>query len=191
MKDSIKDFDKVHRYYDWFMKVFGLYREKEISKILKLKGFEKVLDIGGGTGYLAAHLIKECREYHVLDESELMLSHVPMMRGIHRVLGDALDLPFENEGIDIVILSDVLHHIKEQGKLINESLRVLKPSGKLLIHDFDIRYLRTKILRGFENKYFSEVYFKSIDEVDFMVRDKFRLIYKKSQGYYFILLGEK
>lgn len=191
MKGNKKSFDKVHSHYDGFMKLFGLYREREISGALKLKGYERVLDIGGGTGYLADHLIRECNEYHVLDESELMLSHVPEKKGIYKVLGDALNLPFENESIDAVILSDVFHHIEDQEKLITEGLRVLKPGGKMLIHDFDIRYLRTKILRGFEKNYFGKLYFKTIDDVALMMDDKFHSIYRKSQGYYFILLGEK
>lgn len=191
MKKTKKSFDKVHKYYDGFMKFFGLYREKEIAEILGLTGCERLLDIGGGTGYLADHLIDECHEIYVLDESEKMLSHVSKKKGINIVLGDALNLPFEDKSLDVVILSDVFHHIEDQEKLLIESLRVLKHGGKILIHDFDIRYAKTKILRGFEKNYFGKLYFKTIDDVVCMMKDKFHLLDKKSRGYYFILLGEK
>ena len=41
-----------------------------------------------------------------------------------------LKTPFEDNSIDIVILSDVFHHIKEQKELIIEINRILRYGGK-------------------------------------------------------------
>ncbi|SKC47556.1 class I SAM-dependent methyltransferase [Maledivibacter halophilus] len=190
-KSEKKTFDKVHMHYDNFMKIFNLYRGKEISDILNLKGDEKILDIGGGTGYLAKYLNTKCKEIYVLDESEDMLSHVKEKENIHKVVCDALDLKINDESMDIVILSDVFHHIKDQNKLMDESFRVLKYGGRVLIHDFDISHKRTKILRCFERVLFGKLYFKTIDEVINILESRFYLTTKKERGYYFILVGEK
>lgn len=191
MKETKKTFDKVHIHYDGFMELFGLYRDREMSKILELKGHERILDIGGGTGYLANCLIGECNEIYILDESEDMLSHVNEREGIHKILGNAVNMTVKSGSMDIVILSDIFHHIEEQEKLLDESFRVLKQGGKILIHDFDSRYVKTKLLRCFERILFGRLYFKTIDEVIELLEKRFRLIDSMKKGYYFMLLGEK
>jgi len=175
MKKTKKDFDKVHIHYDGFMKLLGLYRDKEISELLELKGHERILDVGGGTGYLANCLIEKCAEIYVLDESEDMLSHVAEGEGIHKIVGDALRMTVENESMDIVILSDIFHHIRDQEKLIDESFRVLKKGGRILIHDFDSRYSKTKLLICFEKILFGRLYFRTIDDVIRLLEKRFFL----------------
>lgn len=41
-------------------------------------------------------------------------------------------LPFKNDSIDIIILSNILEHTKEPNKLLEECFRILKPKGILL-----------------------------------------------------------
>lgn len=44
------------------------------------------------------------------------------------------ELPLADESVDTVILSDVLEHISESGRLLREIHRVLKPKGALLLN---------------------------------------------------------
>lgn len=49
------------------------------------------------------------------------------------LIADACDLPFKDDSIDIIILKNVLEHIKTPTKALNEIYRVLKKDGILYI----------------------------------------------------------
>ena len=47
------------------------------------------------------------------------------------VVGDAHSLPFKNDSFDVVLATEVLEHLKEPQRALNEMKRVLKDGGKL------------------------------------------------------------
>ena len=117
-ENTLKKFDKVFKHYDKFIELFNLNKMDEIKDVLELQGDEVVLDIGGGTGRLADYLSKDCKVVYVLDESKGMLSKVKGNIKVLPLLEDALDMTFEDNSVDVVIMCDLLHHIKNQKKLI-------------------------------------------------------------------------
>ncbi|WZL72975.1 class I SAM-dependent methyltransferase [Clostridiaceae bacterium 35-E11] len=187
----MREFDKVYRYYDIFMKVFQLYKVEEIKDALKLQGNEKIVDIGGGTGHLAQHLWDQCNKIYVVDESERMLSQIKTNEKILPILGDGLNTNFEDRSMDVVILADVMHHIEKQQKLIEEVHRILKEKGRILILDFDRKHLRTKLLRCFEYFLFGKLYFRTSKEAKDLLGGKFAIESCMAKKYYFIIVGEK
>ena len=56
----------------------------------------------------------------------------PFAGGAHTLVGDAQNLPLENNSVDIVIMEAVLHLIPEVHKAFAEVVRVLKPGGKFV-----------------------------------------------------------
>lgn len=188
---SLKTFDKVYRYYDIFMKAFQLYKVEEIKDSLKLQGNEKIVDIGGGTGYLAQHLCDQCRKIYVVDESERMLSQIKTSEKILPILGDGLHTNFEDGSMDVVILADVMHHIEKQQKLMEEAHRILKEKGRILVLDFDRKHLRTKLLGCFEYFLFGKLYFRTSKEAKDLLGGKFSIQSCMAKQYYFIIVGEK
>ena len=54
---------------------------------------------------------------------------------VHFYNESALDTGFEVDSFDLIIMSDVLEHIPETEKLLNEMYRVLKPNG-IILFDF-------------------------------------------------------
>lgn len=187
----MKKFDKVYKHYDKFIDMFNLNKMDEIKDVLKLRGDEIVLDIGGGTGRLADYISKDCRLVYVLDESKGMLSKVGTNTKVVPVLGDALDTGFDNNSIDVVIMSDVLHHIKMQEILIDEAYRILGNNGKLLILDFEKKHIKIKILRIFEYILFGKLYFRTGKEIKSLTKNRFIITKFIHKGYYFIIKGEK
>lgn len=185
------NFDKVFNHYDKFIEYFNLNKMDEIKDVLKLQGDEIVLDIGGGTGRLADYLSGDCRIVYVLDESKGMLSKVKGNAKVLPVLEDALDMTFEDNSVDIVIMCDMLHHIKDQEKLTEEAYRVLKEDGKLVILDFEKKHIKVKILRAFEYILFGKLYFRTSEEVINLIKDKFTITKFIHKKYYFIIKGEK
>lgn len=185
----MKAFDKVYKQYNQFMKIFHLYKLEELEKHFKVKENDVVIDIGGGTGYIAQVYSKKCKKIYVLDESEKMLSKVPSSENIITKVGNALDIPFEDNSMDAVLLTDVFHHIKEQKQLIEEINRILKKDGKLCILDFNKNHIKTKILRIFEHAIFGKLYFKTKEEIISIIETKF--IIEKIADYdnYFIIIA--
>lgn len=49
------------------------------------------------------------------------------------VIGDGLNLPFSDNVFDAVIMSELLEHVSDPGRVLSEAARVLKPGGKALI----------------------------------------------------------
>ncbi|NMB28133.1 MAG: class I SAM-dependent methyltransferase [Tissierellia bacterium] len=187
----MKKFDRVFKHYDKFIELFNLNKMDEIKDVLELQGDEVVLDIGGGTGRLADYLSKNCQIVYVLDESKGMLSKVKANTKVLPILGNALDTIFDSNSADVVIMSDVLHHIKDQKKLIEEIYRILKKDGKLIILDFEKKHIKIRILRVFEYILFGKLYFRTSKEVINLIKDKLTITKFIDKKYYFIIRGEK
>ncbi len=49
--------------------------------------------------------------------------------------GSVTDLPFENNGFDAVLCQHILVNIQDKAKALAEFYRVLKPGGKLILHE--------------------------------------------------------
>ena len=187
----MKDFDRVHKQYDSFINLFNLNKMDEIKDALELLGDEVVIDIGGGTGRLAEYLSQSCKIVYVLDESEGMLSRVKANTKVVTVLQNALHTPFNNSSVDVVVMSDVLHHISKQSALIEEISRILKKDGRLLILDFEKKHIKTKLLGAFEYILFGRLYFRTSKEVVSLLKDRFKITKFIDKKYYFIVKGEK
>lgn len=186
----MREFDKVHRYYDNFMKFFKLYKIDEIRQAIVFKGDEIVVDIGGGTGFLAQGLSETCNLIYVVDESEGMLSQVKVNSKIVPVIQNALNMTFESDSIDVVIIADVLHHIEQQEKLMKEVCRILKSDGRVVILDFEKNNFKTRLLIIFEYFLFGKLYFKTSKQVIELIKDNFSIKFI-DKGYFFLIVGEK
>lgn len=188
---EINDFDKVYKYYDKFMTMFKLYKFEELKAAANMDVHKVVVDIGGGTGRLAQYICNSCKTVYVLDESEKMLSRVKQGGNLVCIRANALKTPFEDNSIDIVILSDVFHHIKEQKELVIEINRILKDNGKIIMLDFHRKHIKTKLLRAFEFILFGRLFFRTKDEVRHLLEKYFYIKKVYDKGYYFIFSGKK
>ncbi len=137
---------------------------KQILDSLALRGDEKVLDVGCGSGPLlngaamrltngkaigidiwAPHsgggnfalLMKNAKAEGVADKIEFKQA-------------DVRKLPFEDASFNVIVSSGVLHHINgempDHEKAINEMLRVLKPGGKIVLWD------TTHMIQGYASR---------------------------------------
>ena len=142
-------FNTFAPFYDKFMVAFGFYRYRLIIDKLNLNETDKVLDVGGGTGYIAKKISEIANDITVVDISSQMLKQA-QNRGLTTICASALDLPFPENSIDVITCIDALHHIKNHQKTISEFQRVLKPNGKILIFDFHQKTLFGKLVKHFE-----------------------------------------
>ncbi|MDD2717740.1 MAG: hypothetical protein PHW04_17775 [Candidatus Wallbacteria bacterium] len=73
--------------YDPFMRLYGLYRPGLIRKSLKPKNTDLVLDLGGGTGFIAEKLKSLVKDVIVSDRSLGMLKIIRNIRKMDRLPG--------------------------------------------------------------------------------------------------------
>jgi ubiquinone/menaquinone biosynthesis C-methylase UbiE len=103
--------------------------------------FDKVLEIGAGTGFFLINLWQGGAigdDIHATDISTGMLSvceRNAAAAGLHVTTkqGDAESLPYPDDEFDLVIGHAFLHHLPEPEKAIGEMFRVLKPGGELIV----------------------------------------------------------
>lgn len=108
------------------------------------------LDVGGGTGRIASALTERGMISTILDSSMKMLLN-SRDKSVHgRVLGLSEGIPFAEGSYDRVVIVDAFHHVADQPATIDEMTRVLKPGGRLLVVDPDIRLFRTRVLAVLE-----------------------------------------
>jgi 2-polyprenyl-3-methyl-5-hydroxy-6-metoxy-1,4-benzoquinol methylase len=103
---------------------------KAFAKLAPL-GAKSLLDIGCGDGVLATRVgaLTGTTTLAGVDIKAQPNCHISVQTY------NGLQLPFESSTFDIVTISDVLHHAEDPGAVLKEALRVVKPSGGVLIKD--------------------------------------------------------
>ncbi|MGW7278781.1 class I SAM-dependent methyltransferase [Streptomyces sp. NPDC054844] len=91
-----------------------------------------VLDVGVGTGAVAAALHAADREVLGADLSLPMLHQAVNRLGSAVVCADATALPFASRSVGNVLFAHVLHLVDDLDGAVAEAARVLRPGGRLL-----------------------------------------------------------
>jgi SAM-dependent methyltransferase len=93
---------------------------------------ERVLEVGPGTGELAARIQADLgADVVAVDISERMVE-LTRARGIEAIVGDVQALPFEDESFDCAVAAWMLYHVPDVERGIAELARVLRPEGRLV-----------------------------------------------------------
>ena len=91
------------------------------------------LDVGCGTGALAARLAEAGYEVMGIDPSQGMLDVLRARApGVRAVTGSGTSLPFDADSFDVVLSVAVMHHIaapEDVRRTLAEMARVARPSG--------------------------------------------------------------
>lgn len=115
--------------------------------------FERVVDLGTGTGRMLALLAPRAQDAEGLDMSHHMLTvaranlNRAELRNARVRQGDVANTPFETNSADLVIVHQVLHYLEQPEDVLAEAARILKPGGQLLVVDFaphDLEFLRER-----------------------------------------------
>jgi len=103
----------------------------------------KVLEVGGGSGYILDHIARE--------ESTATLCNCEIAAGAYKdqvngnislIESTALHLPFKSDTFDVVIIKNLLHHIvgstrrqsrENARKAVQELIRVTKTGGHVIV----------------------------------------------------------
>src|SRR6266567_1589173 len=100
-----------------------------------------VADLGAGEGLLSELLARRAKKVIAVDNSEKIVAfgaNKARRNGVKNLelrLGDLEDPPIEPQSVDLVILSQALHHAKNPPRAIAATYNILRPSGQLMILD--------------------------------------------------------
>ncbi len=98
-------------------------------------GCRRILEVGCGSGRLAARLARAGLEVTAIDR-ELAALEVRSAPGLSFVETDFLS--FEGGPFDALVLVASMHHIRPLSAVMARMLELLAPSGRVVIDDFDV-----------------------------------------------------
>jgi len=91
-----------------------------------------VLEVGSGTGAFAARMTKEIGCEVIATDSSAAMVSASRSRGMAAILADVRELPFREESFDAVVAAWMLYHVSPLNQALDEIVRVLRPSGRLV-----------------------------------------------------------
>lgn len=106
---------------------------------------ERLLDIGCGTGIYFDALALHARRIDAIDLSPEMIRVAQDycqnkgLKNISAITGSAEHIGSEDGAYDVAVGFDILHHLENPDKSLAEICRVLKPGGKFLVFEPNIR----------------------------------------------------
>jgi 2-polyprenyl-6-hydroxyphenyl methylase/3-demethylubiquinone-9 3-methyltransferase len=156
-------YDDLHdQWYDRNDHPIGLLRQENLARNPWIKNqlsiyFKKenisVLDIGCGGGFLTNFLASsyQVTGIDLSKESLAIAKKQDPTQSVQYLFADATDLPFKNESFEAVFAMDLLEHVEEPERVIQEASRVLKPKGLFFYHTFNRNVLSyLLIIKGVE-----------------------------------------
>lgn len=114
---------------------FGYERNRILPEFFPpTERHEKVLDLGCGSGQVAAYLKKQGYRIWGIDISKRAVSLAKKLKIGEFLVGDIEEkLPYRPSFFDIVFWGDGIEHVFEPEKVLKEVKRVLKPGGRVII----------------------------------------------------------
>ncbi|HVI81865.1 MAG TPA: metalloregulator ArsR/SmtB family transcription factor [Chthoniobacterales bacterium] len=139
--------DKAREYFDELAGKFGrsyvpgrswrALSHALISLVPKLT----IVDLGAGEGTLSQLLAKNARKVIAIDNSPKMVefgSKLATKHGFKNLeyrLGDLEDPPVAKGSVDLVLLSQALHHAIKPERAISSARRIMKKNGRIVVLD--------------------------------------------------------
>lgn len=93
----------------------------------------RILDVGCGGGWSTLLLREQGHDAEGLDLHGERLEAANVLPELRYTQGDAQSLPFADGSFDVVSMYQVLEHVPEPRKALEECLRVLRPGGRIVV----------------------------------------------------------
>lgn len=108
--------------------------KKIVSLLSPYKIGEKVLDIGSGWGFLQCFLPKHIKCYALDISPKAHTISRGLYKDAERIVSDACMTPFKNNTFDKVFCINLITHLPNMEKGLNEIHRIIKPRGLCIVN---------------------------------------------------------
>tara|TARA_Y100000817_G_scaffold287568_1_gene256213 strand:+ start:292 stop:1008 length:717 start_codon:yes stop_codon:yes gene_type:complete len=139
-------FNDIARRYDFLNHFFSFgidyYWRSRLVKSIQPQKNHIVLDVATGTGDVAFKLAPKTEKVTGIDIASNMIDLANKKKDKKKLLnvdflvGDAENLPFEDNTFDVITISYGYRNISDQPKALKEFNRILKKEGRLFILEF-------------------------------------------------------
>jgi demethylmenaquinone methyltransferase/2-methoxy-6-polyprenyl-1,4-benzoquinol methylase len=164
MSEKVKNmFANISGKYDILNDIlsFGTHRswKTKFVKMTNPDGNSKILDIATGTGDIAFKFYElkfgrvKITGIDFTPEMINIANERKQNRNINFIVGDALNLPFEDNTFDINTISFGIRNVDDVKKSLTEMARVLKPGGRAAILEFGQARKPFAYIYNFYSKY--------------------------------------
>ncbi len=144
-KNVVEEYTRLAKIYEERWKNYLTSTEDAILAHLKLKGKETIVDAGCGTGSLICKIQEKFNHKGriigfditpaMLDIAELKVTEQRFNKNLQLELAHCEHFTAQNNSVDVLISSSVLHHLPHPEQALHEFHRVLKKNGRLLLLD--------------------------------------------------------
>lgn len=115
--------------------------------VKKLPPRASILEVGCGSGHLAAHLKRSGFEIEVTDISHEILNEVKSMYGISGYCGNLEDIDIRRQ-YDAIIFNNVLEHLPSPDKAIAAAVKWLDTGGIIFVEVPNIHSFQFKLFKA-------------------------------------------
>jgi ubiquinone/menaquinone biosynthesis C-methylase UbiE len=154
-------FDFIAPFYD---RAIPFARLEKMLDVLDLPCEGWLLDAGGGTGRVALALRPYLTEVLVADVSGGMLAQAHT-KGLPVLNAETEHMPFVDSSFERILMVDALHHVIHQAETLQDLYRILKPGGRLVVEEPDVRTFPVKLIAIAEKLALMRSHFLTPDEI--------------------------
>ena len=174
-------------------------KRRDITRAVGLRPGDAVADIGAGTGLftqLFAEQVGPKGTVYAVDIGPAFVKYIAEQakrRRHERVVKTVLNTPDSAElpigSIDVAFICDTYHHFEHPKKMMASIHRALRPGGRLVIIDFDLRTDSSEFIKQ-RARAAKEVYYREIELAGFefietkdapAIKDNFYAVFRRVQ----------
>lgn len=171
-------------FYHYFP-IVGFIYKRRLKNTLSLLGsnrYERLLEIGYGSGLLLPELKRRCNRLYAIDIHNKKESVYKMLKkeGVEAELvsGSILDLPYEDESFNAVVSVSVLEHLTVLDRAVGEIKRVMKKGGVGVL-SFPVKNKITDLFYRLVGYCPSDIHPSGHREIESAVSKQLRIVDKK------------